>query len=74
MFASLGHGWFLESLRVRSPDSGRDAGRGGSKEYLFPCSRWFDTAQDDRKIVRELYPVETTPQGTQSMFVLFDEL
>ena len=49
-------------MTIRAPESGKDW-TAVPKEYVFPCSRWFDVGQEDQKIVRELYPVESFPRG-----------
>jgi hypothetical protein len=41
----LGSGWFCQSVKIETP----------SGAYIFPCSRWFDTEEDDHAIERELY-------------------
>ncbi len=29
------------------------------KKYLFPCNKWFDKKEDDAKIERDLFPIES---------------
>jgi len=44
-----GAGWHLDKVTVREHGSA-DA----SKEFVFPCNRWLDDHEDDRRTEREL--------------------
>lgn len=45
-----GAGWFLDKIFVNEVDE-EDVGN----MYLFPCDRWFDDHEFDRKVERELF-------------------
>ena len=45
--ASMGAGWFLDRIDVRSELTG--------KGWSFPCNRWLDKNEDDGEIARELF-------------------
>ena len=44
-----GAGWFLERIIVREK-----IGDNTKNEYVFPCSRWLDDHEDDKKTKRTL--------------------
>ena len=44
----FGPGWHLHSVKIEAPLL--------RKSWNFPCNRWFDRDEDDRKIERELLP------------------
>lgn len=44
---SMGAGWFLDRIDVRSELTG--------KGWSFPCNRWLDKNEDDGEIARELF-------------------
>ena len=44
-----GAGWFLDKIEVIEKDSEKNF-----PEFVFPCSRWLDDHEDDKKTEREL--------------------
>lgn len=44
---NTGGGWFLEKVIIKESKDDK-------KEYIFPCSKWFDTDRNDGKIERML--------------------
>ncbi|XP_059163011.1 lipoxygenase homology domain-containing protein 1-like [Physella acuta] len=42
-----GDGWFCDKVVVRE-------GKTANMEFVFPCSRWFDSGMEDRKLERTL--------------------
>lgn len=46
----FGSGWHLDKVVIDVPKLG--------KRYTFPCGRWLDSNEDDRKIERDLEPSE----------------
>lgn len=44
----LSSGWYGEQATLRNATSG--------VEYFFPIAKWFDRAEDDGKVQRELFP------------------
>lgn len=45
--AGMGPGWHLKDVRIETPHG---------HVYYFPCNRWLDKHEDDKKIERTLYP------------------
>lgn len=41
-------GWKLDQVTVEVPSRG--------EKHIFPCNRWLDATEDDKKIERELVP------------------
>jgi len=44
----IGSGWFLDKVFVTHENTG--------KRWTFPCNRWLDKGEDDKKIERTLFP------------------
>ena len=44
-----GAGWFLDRITVTER-----SGPNANMIYLFPCNRWFDDHEEDKKTEREL--------------------
>nr|XP_006814608.1 PREDICTED: lipoxygenase homology domain-containing protein 1-like [Saccoglossus kowalevskii] len=42
-----GKGWFLDKVIIRESED-------SDKDFYFPCRKWLDVGQDDKKIEREL--------------------
>ena len=41
-------GWYLDEVSVDVPSR--------NEHVVFPCKRWLDSSEGDKKIERELYP------------------
>jgi hypothetical protein len=52
-----GAAWHLDHLEIRRPLQD-----GKTHAYVFPCTRWFATNEDDRSLVRELIPEKVTEE------------
>ncbi|CAG2226149.1 RP1 [Mytilus edulis] len=46
-----GQGWYLDEVVIREFEDAKE-------EYIFPCEKWLDTGEEDRKIERVLYVKE----------------
>ena len=46
-----GAGWFLDKVVIYEKRSGEEEGKVGR---VFPCSRWLDDHEDDKKTCRKL--------------------
>ncbi|XP_071154983.1 lipoxygenase homology domain-containing protein 1-like isoform X1 [Mytilus edulis] len=49
-----GQGWYLDEVVIREFEDAKE-------EYIFPCEKWLDTGEEDRKIERVLYVKEPAP-------------
>eukprot|EP00736_Rhodelphis_marinus_P000918 Rmarinus@m.27357 len=47
--SGLGPGWFLDKVTLKNEET--------SKEYIFPCMKWFSKDEGDKLIERTLLPV-----------------
>ncbi|XP_077990949.1 uncharacterized protein LOC144445282 [Glandiceps talaboti] len=52
-----GEGWYLDKVIIK------DA-KDSDKEIYFPCKKWLDKGQDDKKIERELTPAKPSGEYT----------